>query len=165
MGKNGSLAPSRARIEGNEIVIDVRVDASGSRIGYKISSKADGTEDNSNFGPFRELTMQGAEVRCASASIFSPPRSFRMDETTMEIISRAIITEEYVVAYDMLLTFIEAKISNELAAAQRLNKKYELETNLTTLGGIREGLKNSIVTKDPAVTAKNWAQMLSQESR
>jgi len=163
LGITNRLASSRARIEGDEIAIDVRMDANGSRIGYRISGKTSGLDNSSDFGPFRELIMQGAVVKCAPASIFSQALSFRMDETTMEVINRAVITEEYVVAYDMLLTFIESRISNELALAQRLNKKYALEANLSTLGEIRGGLKNSIVTKDPSVTVRNWAEMLSAE--
>lgn len=163
LGNNGRLAPGRARIEGSEIVIDVRVDAEADRVGYRISGKTGASQNGADFGQFRELIMHGDEVKCASASIFSQARSFRLDETTVEVINRAIFTEEYVVAYDLLLTFIESRVSNELAAAQRLSRKYELETSLNALGGIRECLKNSIVTKDPSVTVRNWAEILSAE--
>ena len=155
VGRIRSFVPSRAKIEGSEIEIDVRVDGDGSRVGYRITGRTDGQNGGQDFGPFRELIMRGEEVRCNSMPLFSPYRSFRLDEVKRQMIDHAVSTEEYLVAYNLLLTFIKARISNELASAQRLSKKYELEKHLSALDAISEGLENSVTTKNPSITARN----------
>lgn len=149
MGKLfGGRVVSRARIECPNICVDEVV--KDDKISFTISN-VDAIDRD--FGILRELIVENTNVRC-STSMFSPYRMLKLENDTIQAMSDALESGDFVKCYIAVLDDIASKISLEMALNPYGERNREMEELLVTISDIRENMLVGKVVEDPSVILK-----------
>lgn len=149
MGILGARVITKAKVEAEQFSVDAIV--TNKYITYRIAAVKQPEADD--FGPFREIVIEGYNAWC-SASFFSPCRIIKLDYRTMEEITQAVNTGDFVRSYLVVLDHILSGVSLEIALNPYSEKKPEMERHISILSKIKNNLEKSKIVEDPIMVMK-----------